>query len=66
MRLFVKVVANDDGSYTAICPSLPGCTSRGQTREMATEKLNEAIRGYLAVVSNFVPENLNVHQVVES
>ncbi len=66
MKLSVKVIPNDEGGYTALCPSLPGCTSRGQTQQLATEKLHEAIRGYLAAVSNFVPENLSVSQAVES
>jgi len=43
---------------------LPGCTSRGGTAEEARRALDDAIRGYIAAVSNFVPENV-VEEVVE-
>ena len=65
MKFCIKIMRNEKGDFTAICVSLPGCMSRGQTREEAKEKLEEAIRGYLAAVGNFVPENL-VHEVVEA
>ncbi len=66
MKLSVKVIANENGGYTALCPSLPGCISRGKTQQLAAENIHEAIKGYLAAVSNFVPENLSVYQAVES
>jgi predicted RNase H-like HicB family nuclease len=56
MKLTVRILTNDAGDYIAVCPSLPGCRSRGGTRQEAKERLEEAIRGYLAAVSNFVPE----------
>ena len=65
MKLRIKIVRNETGGYTAQCPSLPGCSCLGHTREEATEKINEAIYGYIAAVGNFVPENL-VHEVVEA
>ncbi|MCD6304643.1 MAG: type II toxin-antitoxin system HicB family antitoxin, partial [Planctomycetes bacterium] len=58
MKLTVRIFSNDRGGYTAVCPSLPGCCSSGTTREEAKAKLDEAIRGYIAAVSNFVPENV--------
>ena len=58
MKLCVRIIRNEHGDYTALCMSLPGCVSRGNTRQEAREKLDEAIRGYIAAVSNFVPENL--------
>jgi len=64
MKLCVRIVRNDAGGYTAQCPSLPGCTVRGSTRQEACERLDEAIRGYIAAVNNFVPEHLD-HEVVE-
>lgn len=48
----------------ATCPSLPGCVSRGGTAEEARKSLDDAIRGYIAAVSNFVPENV-VEDVIE-
>lgn len=65
MKLCVRIITNDRGGYTALCPSLPGCISRGDTREEARDRLDEAIRGYIAAVSNFVPEHV-VHEVVEA
>ncbi len=58
MKLAIRIIDNEQGGYTAVCPSLPGCRSMGGTREEAREKLNEAILGYIAAVNNFVPENL--------
>ena len=64
MKLCVRIAQNDAGEYTAQCPSLPGCTVRASTKEEACERLDEAIRGYIAAVNNFVPEHLD-HEVVE-
>ena len=58
MKLTVRIFDNEQGGYTATCPSLPGCCCRGTTRDEAKHRLDEAIRGYLAAVGNFVPENL--------
>ena len=63
MKLCVKIRANERGGFTASCPSLPGCICSGQTEQQAKLQLEEAIRGYLASVSNFVPEQ--IHEVVE-
>ena len=52
MKLTIKIVRNERGEYTAFCPSLPGCITNGNTREEAQERLGEAIRGYLASVSD--------------
>jgi len=64
MKLSVRIISNDCGGFTAICPMLPGCMSRGNTRAEAKEKLDEAIRGYFAAVNNFVPENVSAEVVV--
>ena len=58
MKLSIRIISNDQGGFTAVCPTLPGCMSRGRTRQDAREKLDEAIRGYFAAVNNFVPEHL--------
>jgi len=65
MKLCVKILRSEQGGFVATCPSLPGCQSIGQTREEAQQKLDEAIRGYIAAMSDFVPETLE-HQVVET
>lgn len=58
MKLNIRILPNDHGGFTAICPTLPGCMSKGSTREEAREKLDEAICGYFAAINNFVPEHL--------
>ena len=65
MKLCIRIVQTERGDFAALCPSLPGCTSRGNTRKQAEEKLDEAIRGYIAALSNFVPEQLE-HEVIET
>ena len=37
----------DDGGYSVWIPSLPGCTSQGDSFEQATENIKEAIGLYL-------------------
>ncbi len=34
---------DETGGYVAICPSLPGCYSQGETVEEAMENIKEAI-----------------------
>jgi antitoxin HicB len=58
MKLCVRIVHTERGDYVATCPSLPGCVTRGQTREEARQILGEAIRGYLASISEFVCETI--------
>jgi len=64
MKLRIRVEVNETGTFTAVCPSLPGCMCHGDTKQEAREKLDEAIRGYIAAVNNFVPEYV-VQEVVE-
>ena len=35
------------GSFSAVCPELPGCASAGDTEEEAQRNIEEAIRLYL-------------------
>ena len=58
MRLTIKIKTNIKGGYTAMCPSLPGCMSCGETRDEAQKKLDEAIRGYVAALNNSVPDTM--------
>jgi predicted RNase H-like HicB family nuclease len=65
MKLSIRISMNDHGGYTADCPALPGCTIRGNSKAEVREKLDDAIRGYMAALNNFVPERL-IQQVVET
>lgn len=40
----------EDGYWVAECPSLPGCVSQGATREESIRNIQEAIKGYIAVL----------------
>jgi predicted RNase H-like HicB family nuclease len=63
MKLCIHVMKTDDGRFTAVCSSLPGCVSTGQTRDQAVEKLHDAIEGYIAAIGN-CPEKKPI-QVME-
>lgn len=65
MKVCIRIVRDEQGRYLACCPSLPGCVTRGNTREDAQKKLDQAIRGYMAAINNFVPEHL-IQEVVEA
>ena len=40
----------EDGRYTALVPSLPGCITWGETVEHALQMIKDAIEGYIAVL----------------
>jgi len=46
MNLTVVLEPSDDGGFTAVVPSLPGCISEGDTRE-AVANVREAVELYL-------------------
>ncbi|HET6428689.1 MAG TPA: type II toxin-antitoxin system HicB family antitoxin [Phycisphaerae bacterium] len=48
MRVQVNVESVGFGRFRARCPSLPGCTAEGQTRDEAWRKLAKAAEGYVA------------------
>jgi antitoxin HicB len=47
LRYRVLITEDEDGQFVAECSSLPGCISQGETRELALENIQDAIRGYL-------------------
>lgn len=50
MKLKVVLEPSDEGGYTVHVPSLPGCTSEGNSREEALANIREAIELYLEQV----------------
>jgi predicted RNase H-like HicB family nuclease len=52
MKLSVVLEPSDDGGFTAVVPSLPGCISEGNTREEAVANIREAIELYLEPVDD--------------
>jgi predicted RNase H-like HicB family nuclease len=47
MRYRILIEQDEDGVFTAECPSLPGCISQGKSRNESLENIRDAIKGYL-------------------
>lgn len=56
MKLIVKVTKEAEGRYRAWCANLPGCFVRGKTYPEAWQKIDRAIRGYLASMNVSPPQ----------
>ncbi|KKL97777.1 hypothetical protein LCGC14_1831040 [marine sediment metagenome] len=44
MRIAVKVYQDENGTYFAVCPAIPGCFSQGKSEKEARENLKYAIK----------------------
>ena len=52
MKLKIILEPSEEGGYTAIVPSLPGCISEGETKEEALKNIREAIDLYLEPIED--------------
>ena len=52
MKIKLYLEPSDEGGYTVIVPSLPGCISEGETKEEAIDNIKEAIELYLEPVDD--------------
>ncbi len=52
MKLRIILEPSEEGGYTALVPSLPGCISEGDSREEALNNIKEAIQLYLEPVED--------------
>lgn len=52
MKLRIILEPSEEGGYTVIVPSLPGCISEGDTKEEALKNIREAIALYLEPVED--------------
>ena len=43
MKFQVVVYRDEDNAWVVECPSIPGCTSQGETRDAALRNIAEAI-----------------------
>ncbi len=59
MKLAIKIEQQPNGMYRACCPSLPGCSVYGQTKQDAHVKIGMAVHGYLASLDVCLPRELN-------
>jgi predicted RNase H-like HicB family nuclease len=63
----VVLYPGEDGYWVVECPSLPGCITQGKTKEEALDNAREAVRGYVAALSEDglpIPEETFETQVV--
>jgi len=51
------------GSYSAVCPELPGCASAGLTETEARTNIEEAIRLYLTPCPIELPQQAKLVEV---
>ena len=63
MNLKVILEPSDEGGFTAIVPSLPGCISEGDTRDEALSNVREAIELYLKSVEDDTAGMENAEQL---
>jgi predicted RNase H-like HicB family nuclease len=52
MKIKVVLEPSEEGGYTAIIPSLPGCISEGDTKQEALKNIREALELYLEPVED--------------
>ena len=63
MNIKIILEPSEEGGYTAIVPSLPGCISEGDTREEALRNIREAIELYLEPVDNDIVHSPDAEEV---
>ncbi|RKY75363.1 type II toxin-antitoxin system HicB family antitoxin [candidate division KSB1 bacterium] len=63
MKLKIYLEPSEEGGYTAIVPSLPGCISEGDTKEEALKNIREAIELYLEPVEDDTFKIANAEEV---
>ena len=52
MKIKIYLEPSNEGGYTVIVPSLPGCISEGESKDEAIENIKEAIALYLEPVED--------------
>ncbi len=60
MKLKIVLEPSDEGGFTVIVPSLPGCISEGRTRQEALSNVKEAVLLFLEPVAddlNYPPDS---------
>ena len=63
MKFTVILEPSEEGGYTALVPSLPGCISEGDTREGTLHNIEEAIELYLEPTEEKVKISENAETV---
>lgn len=47
MKYRIIIEQDEDGVFSAVVPSMPGCISQGSTRSEALVNIKEAMEGYI-------------------
>jgi predicted RNase H-like HicB family nuclease len=64
MKFVTTLERDEDGVWIAECPSIPGCVSQGETREVALANIREAIAACLEVrAERGLPLTIETQQV---
>jgi predicted RNase H-like HicB family nuclease len=63
MKLRVVLEPSEDGGFTALVPSLPGCISEGDTREDALRNIREAVELYLEEDDHLLSANGEISEL---
>ena len=64
MRFLVSLERDETGTFVALCPAIPGCTSQGKTEDEALVNIREAIAGCLeARAANGLPLTVATREV---
>jgi len=58
MKMVLKIAKCPDRTYAAWCPALPGCTVRAETKELAEDRIRDAVLGYLSSLDVALPREL--------
>lgn len=62
MKFVTTLERDEDGVWSAECPSVPGCVSQGQTRDEALANIRETIAAFLEVrVERGLPLTIETH-----
>jgi predicted RNase H-like HicB family nuclease len=52
MKIKIVLEPSEEGGYTVVVPSLPGCISEGNSKEEAIQNIKEAVELYLESVED--------------
>jgi predicted RNase H-like HicB family nuclease len=64
MKFIATLDRDEDGVWIAECPSIPGCVSQGESKEVALQNLQEAIALCLEVrAEQGLPLTIETRQV---
>jgi len=67
VKYTVLIEKNEEGGYTVIVPSLPGCITQGDTWQEAMANAREAIAGYIEALKDIgkpVPVELPIEVIL--